>query len=1546
MRPLTTLFVTLLTLLAPALGQELSVYNVVTDAYPRITANYFALDETGATIDDLTARDFRVIETTTDGKNVDLTSTVSHNCITNASSTSASVVLIVDESLSMDQLLPSGKRRIEYVKEALRAFVDRLPWNGETAVSIIGFSGKSRLLCDWQTTPGPVLAAIGRLTPLSATNYEVSFLGIPNVFDQMQQRTPSIPKVAFFITDGAPNPDIAKRQEFEQKVITLARAQGIRIFSVTLMINRTDPSIATICRSTGGRSMIATEESLVNLVGVLALEAISKKVCTISWISPLVCNDDLRMRTATIQLRRGRQPDTKVYYTTPDSSLVRLEAVPSTLVYGDIPPLQSLNLTCTVTAVNTDLSVTSASISTPAYFQLVGFSPFTLKKGESKQITVKFTQGADRVIRTGTLTLAGNPLCIPVVTLVAGGGNVILTSPNGGDVLSTCTETRITWTGVPSYQPVTIEYSCDGVEWVTLADTALGGSFPWKPTAGCPTGRIRVRTLSGERYIWASRTGGMGTEEVNAIDVAPDGSRIYIGGSFIGQTEFGPTTANAVFNAADGYVTELDNTGAVLGATLLKGDIGSTERIVRVATDRDGNVYVAGTVTGSNITYGLDRWTRMPSDLQNAFIYKFRSNGTLLWRITLGGNEFTTGYVDINSLEVKPNASGDIEATITGTCEYIVSARGYAGTVLDEVDVPDLGPMPYSVTISSAGQPNIRANFDAVDPSKDDPLSTTDRSGYHYATGSYRGNYTVPLVPPVTLSNKGQSDVWVTKSTLGVSTEDVSDKTFRIVQPILKTDLDTVRFDSTAIGRASTQSSTTALRNIGTAPLMIDSVIISGPAAKDFAVIDDLDSVILDTGAIRSLEISFSPTVIGTRRARITIYGSCENIVFFDVEGEGRLECPWILQDTIDMGRQIVGTSTTQRIDCILKSERRGTVRGFLAISGSSDFQVTPSGVFTLKYGECISVRVTFTPTIPGPQQAQIDLNLPTECGIAFTQIFGEGIKPELSVSSIDLGNKRLRTVSMDTINIVNNGTVDVEVTSLNLVDTAGTGFSATLPSLPVTIGVSDTIRIPITFIPTTRGSFVSSVLVDAKGVDSTLIGTMHGFGYQPICEARGYSFLPVLTGTVSNEPGFIRIWNRDATWPLHIDGIQLPSVQSDFTWSAVPGPFPLILAPNDSVDVFVTFSPQGAGLRAVNIDVLHDGRPGPEDIPPYARTEVLVDGVGLQRSVLPPVLMDTILSCLTDTAVVELVNDDPTTSLLVPRVVATGDVGAFRCEPPPPFTIPAGGAQEITVIFTPPDPRRFAATFAYENPRSLDLTINVSGTGTSRPISIAMSGATTATIDVPVALPIDVNVSQIAPFTPTILTVTITHPASSMRYKSLGNGTAPGWSFAAQNIAPGTMQLIGTSDGSTQLTTGRLVTPLFDTYLTADTDLPITLELESPYTCLDESGDSTSISMHVVCFAQGRLVSISGIQYRLDPPRPSPASSEITVPFSIGLQGSAELQIVDATGRTVRSVALTGLVAGSYELPIPVDTLGQGAYTIRLSSGPFAAVEQFIVIR
>ncbi len=1523
-------------------SQEFSLFNVVTDSFPTITANYFAIDEAGVPIDNLAARDFRVTETTLDGRVSDLSATVTHSCVTNSSSSSVSVVLIVDESNSMDNILPSGKRRLDYVKEALRAFVEKLPWNGETAVSIIGFSGRSRLLCDWQTTPGPVLAAIGRLTPQTATNYEVSFFGTPNVFDQMSLRTPSIPKVAFFLTDGAPNPDIARRADFERNVVAAMRAQGIRLYSATLMINRTDPSIAFICKATGGRSLIASEETLVDLAGVLAFEMTSRKVCKISWISPMVCSHGLRDRLATVQLRRGRNPDNKISYTTPDSSVFSIRSEPPAAVFGDVAPGLSATIDVVITAQNTDISVNQSTITTPAFFQLVNFVPFTLKRGQSKIISVRFTQGADRSIRQGTLTLNGTPACLPSVTLVGGGGTIILTSPNGGEVLSTCDTTTVRWTGVGADQLVRLEFSCDGTTWSTIADSVTGTSYPWLPATGCPTGRVRVVTVAGERLLWAQRLGGTGKESATGVAASPDGKRTYATGTFIGPTVIGATVANSVLGSSDGYLVEFDEEGTWVKTTVLRGDVGANERLHAVRVDGLGNVYVAGTSTSRNITFGNDQWTKGPIDEQVGVLYKLRPDGSIVWRHIIGGSDRDGADIDVVALDVRKNADGQPEVVLYGTVENIISIRSVSGSVLDERDLPNNGPWGYSITISPDGSPRISVSAEGIpgNPSVN-PLVADDEAGYRYRTGSYEGRFTVPLQPPVTLDSRGQSDVWVARTSVGISTNDVSDRTFRVLQPLLLTQLQKITFDSTAIGRAAMFSSATALRNIGTAPVTIDSVVISGVHATDFRMVDSLSGMVVDTANAVSMEVMFTPSAIGTRTALLTIYGSCDNIISLPLTGEGRAPCPWDLRDSIDLGRHIVASTVVRTISCVLRSDRLAPLRGVISIKGSTDFQVTPTGVFTLRTGECLDVRVTYTPKTPGASIAQITFNLPTECGIAFTTLLGEGLLPEVGITDLDLGNHRLGTTASDSVYLSNNGEVDVTVEGMFLADTAGTGITANLPGVPFTLPKGSVRAIPVYFNPTVRGAVHARLTVDVKGVDTALVSNINAYGFQPTLEARGYSFAPVLVGTSSTENGFVRLYNRDADWPLHVDSVFLRST-ADFSLVNTTA-LPLRIAPLDSADLPVSFSPSVTGVCTTPCIIVHDGIGGV--VPPYTLSEVTVDGIGLQPSVLPPVVMDTILSCVTGTVAVQLTNDHPTLPLLVTGVVNTGDVGAFRASPSPPFTIPAGGVYNVTVEFTPTAPGRYAAAFAYTNTRGLDLTINASAVATSVPLQLLLPATTSASIGQQIPLPIAVAYSAGGTYTPSWIEINITYPSDALSFVALEEPSMPGWTFTATPVSLSNVLIRAQRNGSAPLTNGAFATPVFTTYLTRPVALDVVAGCTADGSCIMPIGATSTVDVSNVCFTESRLISFSKTPYSMGLPRPSPANTLVEIDVGLGLSTEACLEMFDATGRRVTTIHLPS-ASGTYNVQCDVSALPQGAYTVCITAGPYRAARPLFIVR
>jgi len=1513
-------------------SQQLTLFNVNTTSWPIVSANYVAFSDLGERLDDLTERDFRVVENTVDGGQTDLSSTVRDTCITTSSAGSVTVMLIIDESQSMSDILPGGTRRLDYVKAALRAFVERLVWNGETSVAIIGFSGKSRTVCDWQTSPGPVLAAIDRIQPLTATNYEVAFDSDPNVFDMMQTRSPSIPKVAFFITDGEPNPEIKDRESFTESAINRSRAQGIRFYSVTLLVGRTDPSIATICTATGGRSIVAKEEELVNLVSVLALETTSSKLCSITWLSPMVCTDIARQRTAVVQLRRGRQPDVRVSYTTPPGSVYDVRVDKQTLVCGDPPANGTTTATVTLTAGNSDVRIQSAVVSAPDFFSVEGFTPFTLRSGESRTLTIRFTQGAQRIIRQGVLSFVGSPTCLPSVTLIGGGGSVIVVTPNGDEILTTCDTTKITWTGVPAFQPVDIEFSCDNGPFVPLAQNVTGSSYSWLPDRGCATGRIRIRTRPEERFQWARRLGGPGTEDVGAIATVADGSRVFVGGWHVGQTEIGTTTSNAPFNASDGYVAEFAADGTITNVTFLRGVPGSNERVVSVRTDRNDNLYIAGYIEGES-TFGDRRITMPETDRRIGFLEKLSPEGTLIWRYTVTGNGFDDADIDLTTLDLRDDAAGRQEVVIIGTGLNTIAVRSTAGVIQDEIRTNPFIRIPWSVTIGADDRPRLQAGTDAARPSADDPRDTRDALGFRYVTRSYQGRYNVPVIPPVSLENRGLRDVAVVKSALGIETEDVSDRPFTILSPVLSTTIDTIFFDPTGIGRTVTITSPHGLLNSGTQSLLIDSVVISGAHPDDFTIVTSLDSMTLDVLDSITLEASFSPVQEGRRTAIVTIYGGCGNVVSFVLVGLGRPECPWTVVDTTDVGRVIVGSSRQVIANCILRSERRVNVSGTITISGSPDFTVTPMGQFTLRYGDCVNLRITYSPTFTGPASAQIDFNLPVECGVAFTQVFGEGILPSLSVDDVDFGNRRLQTIHDSVVTVVNNGNVDVVVASFRLVDTASTGITATLPPSNTVIAAGASLDIPVRFTPRTRPDVAARILIDAEGIDSQLVATIRGRGYLPVLNASGYSFTPVFINTTSPEQGFVRLTNSDTEWPLHIDNVILINAGADFDWRGPLRPLPLDIPPGESIDLPVAFTPRGTGRRQTIVVVSHDGKPGPGDIPPYTTDTVIVEGIGLQRSVIPPINLGTILSCRDSTTTIQIVNDDPLRPLTLSAATSSGDINELSIETTFPIVIAPGESVTLTLRFSPRSPGIYAATYTLQNAAGLDLVVQLVGRATSIPMSLVLTAPQRTPLGATAAIGLDVGPLETSPWNPTAFHVKVSHDAAALNFRDVVN-VVPGWTYTTQPYRGG-VDIDFVSTTGQPWSGGKLADIQLVTYLTADEEQLVSVHLAAPESCLRPDSATVTVLLDLSCYTEGRLLQFSGATFSLQAPNPNPVHDKVALPYSMGISGNVQFDLVDITGQPVRSVQLYR-PAGAHELLLDLTDIAPGVYHLRMITAAY----------
>src|SRR5262249_17256569 len=146
-----------------------------------------------------------------------------------------------------------------------------------------------------------------------------------------------------------------------------------------------------------------------------------------------------------------------------------------------------------------------------------------------------------------------------------------------------------------------------------------------------------------------------------ASAIAVDGSNIYVGG-YSNNSNIGGSSGQNTFNGGtDGFVVQLDDTGAV-DATRFIGT-SSTDRI-RAITVKNGDVYVAGDTTGdiSGVTNNTGK--------VNGFAAKVdMTDGSLLWSYQYSGRD---GQAQTYGIQVDNTGSSvlDVLGLPKGTISY------------------------------------------------------------------------------------------------------------------------------------------------------------------------------------------------------------------------------------------------------------------------------------------------------------------------------------------------------------------------------------------------------------------------------------------------------------------------------------------------------------------------------------------------------------------------------------------------------------------------------------------------------------------------------------------------------------------------------------------------------------------------------------------------------------------------------------------------------------------------------------------------------------
>jgi hypothetical protein len=258
----------------------------------------------------------------------------------------------------------------------------------------------------------------------------------------------------------------------------------------------------------------------------------------------------------------------------------------------------------------------------------------------------------------------------------------------------------------------------------------------------------------GGALVWARQIGGAGSDVGLGIAVSPSGD-VFLTGYFQGTVDFNPGTDTAFLTASgftDAFVCRLDTDGRLVWARDLGGD-GDTSG-AGIALDAQGNVYTAGTFTGTvDLDPGSGVTALTASGNSDAFVSELDPAGNFVFGVQLDGS----GDVGGQAITVSPGGVVLATGSFTGTADFDPGSGTFNLTSGGGRDVFVSALAPSSGTFVNAWQ---------MGGTEDDVGLgiATDAAGDIYTTGYFGGTVDFdPGAGTTLLSSHGQSDAFVSK---------------------------------------------------------------------------------------------------------------------------------------------------------------------------------------------------------------------------------------------------------------------------------------------------------------------------------------------------------------------------------------------------------------------------------------------------------------------------------------------------------------------------------------------------------------------------------------------------------------------------------------------------------------------------------------------------------------------------------------------------------------------------------------------------------------
>jgi len=406
------------------------------------------------------------------------------------------------------------------------------------------------------------------------------------------------------------------------------------------------------------------------------------------------------------------------------------------------------------------------------------------------------------------------------------------------------------------------------------------------------------------------------------------------------------------------------------------------------------------------------------------------------------------------------------------------------------------------------------------------------------------------------------------------------------------------------VGGSGSQQSV-SIKNIGGATLTISGLEPpdGGPFTVSGLPIGQTDAgVILQPEGEWPLTVSFTPQARGFVSTSAIIRSDSVISPAFNMllKGTGVAAAVDLLPKDVYFGQSNVGVSTTQEISIKNVGERDLYVSNIsfaeadagvsdAGLGAALDFRIGGDGdagtvAFPMMVGPGSSkiVPLKFTPRETGPRRARAIVY--TNDKVVEASLLGEGVSPNLAVTSVDLVNGTLdfKSVVMNkpstarVLRLTNTGNGSLTLNKVTPGGADATYFILTTLSLPITLQPGAFTDVSVALKPDAERQFSAQLVIESNDPDNPsmpvpMIGT--GVRQQVELSRTSMDFGQQLLRHTSN-PRSVLVTNSSDT-NLTLQSIEVQGLGASQFTLLQPLGLPLVLSPGKAQRVELTFTPQ-----------------------------------------------------------------------------------------------------------------------------------------------------------------------------------------------------------------------------------------------------------------------------------------------------------------------------------------------------------------------------------